>query len=362
VTSSVLTVTNGLIHDNDGFQGGGVATSSLAARVILDQTHVTSNTAIYGGGLAGFGTITVTHDSQVNNNTAIVGGGANIFSTGRLVTSEAVTFMGNTTSGGGPGGATGAGIHNEGQVVLSETTLQGNQAFNGSGGGLFNKAGATAQLSDVIVEANTASHDGGGLANGGALTLTASVILSNTAALAGGGITTTGTLNVLNTTLSGNSSTTGGGGIWNDGTATARFTTIVGNAGNASGGGIRDAGVFTLGSSLVAFNTGATGDDCNGTLESASFNLVSDTDDCDISPLGNLLGVSPLLSSLTLTGGTYVHELLYQSPGLDAADPNDCPAVDQAGNSRPIGAGCDIGAFESLALAPFRLFLPLVRR
>jgi len=38
--------------------------------------------------------------------------------------------------------------------------------------------------------------------------------------------------------------------------------------------------------------------------------------------------------------------------------PTYCPPTDQRGEPRPIGAACDLGAFERWA----ELFLPLVRR
>ena len=47
---------------------------------------------------------------------------------------------------------------------------------------------------------------------------------------------------------------------------------------------------------------------------------------------------------------------LADSPALDYAQ--DCPATDQRGYPRPLGAGCDVGAIERGAL----VFLPLTRR
>ena len=362
VSSSDLSVAESIIHDNAGFQGGGVATSSLAARVWLDDTQVTSNSATYGGGLAGFGTFTLTHGTQVSNNTAFQGGGANVFSTGRLVALGG-EINGNTISGGGPGSAAGGGIDNAGSVLLQGVELSGNETQNGSGGGLHNRAGATAELADAEVVSNTASHDGGGLANAGTLTVTASAIISNTAAQVGGGITTTGNLNLLNTTLSGNEGGLGGG-VWNEGAAQARFTTIVGNeALTSGGGGLHNTGVFTVGSVLLASNNSNTqGEDCEGTLASTGYNLLGDTDECNLDGGPDQLDAFPMLEPLALVQGTWVHDFSFLSPALDAGDQTDCPATDQAGNSRPIYAGCDVGAFESLALAPFRLFLPLVMR
>ena len=40
------------------------------------------------------------------------------------------------------------------------------------------------------------------------------------------------------------------------------------------------------------------------------------------------------------------------SPAIDAVVPNGCPAVDQRGTARPIGAACDIGAVEADSFVP----------
>ena len=46
-------------------------------------------------------------------------------------------------------------------------------------------------------------------------------------------------------------------------------------------------------------------------------------------------------------GPTLTHGLLAGSPAIDAGDAGACPATDQRGVARPLGAGCDIGAYEA---------------
>ena len=41
-------------------------------------------------------------------------------------------------------------------------------------------------------------------------------------------------------------------------------------------------------------------------------------------------------------GSTFTHALRPDSPAIDTGDPDQCPATDQRGVSRPQGAGCDI--------------------
>ena len=67
----------------------------------------------------------------------------------------------------------------------------------------------------------------------------------------------------------------------------------------------------------------------------------------------------PLLGPLADNGGfTQTHALLPGSSAIDAgnSDPAVCPDTDQRGVARPIGNGCDIGAYE---FAPM-IFLPLI--
>ena len=64
-------------------------------------------------------------------------------------------------------------------------------------------------------------------------------------------------------------------------------------------------------------------------------------------PAANTRGGDPLLAELTDSPGYF--PLLDGSPAVDAADMAHCLETDQTGKARPIGGGCDIGAFESEA-------------
>ena len=66
-------------------------------------------------------------------------------------------------------------------------------------------------------------------------------------------------------------------------------------------------------------------------------------------------GVGPLANN---GGATQTHALLPGSPAINAGTNSGCPSTDQRGVARPIGAKCDIGAYE----APATLFLPLIMR
>jgi hypothetical protein len=163
-------------------------------------------------------------------------------------------------------------------------------------------------------------------------------------------------------TVSGNQAETGGG-VWNGGQAEASFTTIAANDVLSGGGGIRTTGTFTIGSVLLADNESdnGLGDDCLGALVSLGHNVVRDSDNCDLTSLGpDQIDTNAYLLPLALVNNTWVHNLFFLSPALNEGDPDECTATDQAGQDRPIGAGCESGAYETPGYAPYQLFLALV--
>jgi hypothetical protein len=87
-------------------------------------------------------------------------------------------------------------------------------------------------------------------------------------------------------------------------------------------------------------------------------NIDSD-DTCNLIEPSDKPGSNPLLGPLADNGGpTQTHALLEGSPAIDAGENAGCPAEDQRGVARPLGNGCDMGAYES----PFSAtFPPLVQ-
>ena len=83
-----------------------------------------------------------------------------------------------------------------------------------------------------------------------------------------------------------------------------------------------------------------------GNVVSGGNNLVQD-DSC--SPVtSDLIGANAQLGTLASNGGpTHTHALLAGSQAIDAANDAVCPATDQRGVTRPQGARCDIGSYES---------------
>ncbi len=251
-----------------------------------------------------------------------------------------------------------------------------------------NNKGPTVALNALTLQHGKAAQGGAIFNDQGTLTITNSAIIANTATTSGGGIENAGgVLKVTNSTFSGNTASgpggATGGAIDNDahGTATIVSSTISGNtvmsqaAQAAAGGGLFDfatvANSVTLTETIVAGNTGGN---CNGAdigsanpngLASGGHNLIGvrhnnpadptcGVDFTGLAAAGEIVGtdaspVNPKLGPLGNNGGTTpTLPLRLGSPAIDAG--GTCPAgvtTDQRGVTRPQGAACDIGAYES---------------
>jgi len=122
-----------------------------------------------GGGVANFGTLTVTN-STITSNTGFEGGGVwNYFGN--------VTVLNSTITGNSAG--VGGGVWNSGTLTVTNSTITGNTASNYSGVANF----GTLTVAHSTISGNTAHYGrGGGMTNfGGTLTMTHSTISGNTA-------------------------------------------------------------------------------------------------------------------------------------------------------------------------------------
>jgi hypothetical protein len=256
-------------------------------------------------------------------------------------------------------------INAEARVSITGVTITGGAPVAAStaqqGGGILIGASAILLLIDSAVVGNSANVAGGIMATG-ALGMVRSTVSGNVATTgAGGGI---GVLNgaaatLTNSTVSGNRAETIrtglGGGIVSQGTLTLDSVTVANNRASL-GGGISQAAAgqtataATLRDTIVAGNVGG---DCAGSAAviaawQGTHNLDQDGT-CGFSAVGDKPGVNPLLGALANHGGpTDTHALAAGSPAVNAGDPANCQATDQRAIARPAGA-CDIGAFEYVA-------------
>ena len=138
-----------------------------------------------GGGIANAGTLVLRY-SALSGNVAGYGGGLYNGPSARLWVLGS-TILSNTATADSAGG----GIFNGGTRTLSSTAILSNttsnsNGFNGSGGGIFN--GGTMTLSSTAILSNTTTGSGGGIDNsGGTLTLTNSTLSGNIAPPGQGG-------------------------------------------------------------------------------------------------------------------------------------------------------------------------------
>ena len=306
----------------------------------------------------------------------------------------------------------GGGIYNVDTLTVTNSTIDNNSV------GLRRRHLQQLQQGHILADSRQLHHrrqleatgDGGGIANGGTLTVTNSTIDNNSAEYggvdsgtisSGGGIDNAGTLTVTNSTIANNSAfglrrrhrqrghadghqlhhrqqlgRGSGGGIFSDGTLTVTNSTIAYNSAESpgSGGGLVALDnlyvVSTLDNTIVALNTSgssATPDDIAGTVSSASaYNLIGTGGSGGLvnGTNGNQVGVAdPGLdpNGLQNNGGpTQTIALVTGSPAIDAGsnalavDPTTGQPLttDQRGALRgPAGLNAgttvDIGAYEA---------------
>jgi CSLREA domain-containing protein len=228
----------------------------------------------------------------------------------------------------------GGGILNEGTLVVDNCTFYGNNTAI-VGGAVLNQGAATLSVNNSTFSGNHASGNGGAIEAIGTL--------SN--------------ISVTNSTFSGNTTDSFGGAISNLGALSLINSTFSGNSGLQGVGGIQNFGTLNLANTILAKDT--PGGDCSnqGTINPSGVNLVGDGS-CSVP--GALSG-DPMLGPLANNGGpTMTMALLPGSPAIDSADESICAAapvnnLDQRGQPRSTDGKCDIGAYESVPLADFKM-------
>ncbi|MDH5636938.1 MAG: right-handed parallel beta-helix repeat-containing protein, partial [Nitrospinota bacterium] len=179
-----------------------------------------------------------------------------------IVVAVAVVIDGVTIQNGLQLNQDGGGVFNGGSLTVTNSIISGNTTTptSHSGGGIVNPIGSTLLVTDSTITANSSSK-GHGIGNSGSATVIRTNIVDNNASTnAGGGIYNDGTLLVSDSVISGNREFEGGGGIYNLGTATVNTTTISGNSGFRGGGICNDTGgTMTLNSCTLNGNSGWVG-------------------------------------------------------------------------------------------------------
>lgn len=266
-----------------------------------------------GGGLRNDGTTYLLYSIVRNNSTAPSGWGGGIFNDGLLMQITQSIIEGNTASSGG-------GILNRGRYfTMTYSTIQGNYAGGlGYGGGLHNDFGASAA---IVSESAIINNDTNGVSS------------------TGDGVSNAGQLRLQNVTISGNE----GDGVESvSGTVEVFFSTVVNNG---RYGIVGPPANSHIGNSILEGNW----QNCSGggTLPASNgYNISSDAT-CAFSSPGDLNSLASQIGPLASNGGpTMTHVLNAGSPALDSVNSAECPGIDQRSVARPQGTGCDRGAYE----------------
>ena len=309
-----LTMTDCVVHANYG----GISSEGV---LVVDNSSITDNASFGNHGIGSSGTL-VLRNSIVSGNS-----NTNI-----------------DTHGGGI-------IIYTGDATIIDSTVSGNkqQGGQGSGAGIRTREGTTLMMSGSTVSGNQAWGYAGGLSISGSAYISNSTISGNKALYSStGGIYVhgPGVVAIVGSTISGNTAATMRAGIYSQGHVTL-YNTIV--AGNTSPGNADDV------------SAGA-----GGVFESASANNLIGIGDASVTIVdgvnGNQVGtagdpIDPMLGSRADNGGpTLTHALLSGSPAINAGDnslakdaENQPEDTDQRGSGydRIVDGTVDIGAVEA---------------
>jgi hypothetical protein len=376
--------------------GGGAALN--AGGVLWFENSVLSGNAAHqimghdgiGGAILSTGGDLHVSNTTVNGNASIRTGAGIAVLGGTATLSHSIVSGNEPHPGNSPNSQVlwGYGIYIENaNVSIDHSTVSGNtstfsfEPFVVHGRGIFNSNGTVSITNSAVVENTDQLTDpsrthlagaGGGIYNGGAMSIADSTIAGNGAGTLGGGIANFGKLTLQSVTVARNQvygvsqeymfggdgisyppdcllvgepppphltgCFIGGGGIWTDPAAT---TTVL--------------------STVVALNTlsgsapnGVFGPDCGGPMISNGYNAIGVTTDCQLQnpAAGDQLGVDATLGGLTDDGKpAHAHvPILSGSPLIDAGG-TGCSVRDQIAAPRTDGdhdgvVECDVGAVE----------------
>ncbi len=357
------------------------------------QAATALSNAVAAGGVISFNCgpnpVTILSNTNATDKTVVVNGGGLVtlngedlrqlffvFGTGNLTLNNISLFDGNASQGGAiyidtqaqatinggfitsSGANDGGGIYNKGALTINYATLGSNIA-SGNGGGIYNNGGIV-NITDSYLVSNQAQNGGGVYTLNGQLTLLRSAVRGSVIGNFGGGVYAAGPTTIINATFSNNRAARGGG-LYTAANTTVVNATFNENRADLGGAIYHQAATTSVKNTILTGSLNTAGNsaslNCDGpTLTTQGRNIVGDNS-CVPNPsaVGDLLATdaqlgvwigSPLRGYIPAEG----------SPALDYAQ--DCPATDQRGYPRPLGAGCDVGAIERGQL----LYLPFTQR
>jgi len=356
--SGILSIIHSTLSGNyaQGSNGpGGGAILNNGALTVFEST-LNSNGAMDtdsggGGGILNFGTLSIV-GSTIKNNYAYgksglpygqVGGGAKTaFGGGIFVKSGDVAISNSTFSGNAVTGGSGPAALNFGQT--------GGSGAEGAGGGISVENGSVAVINSTFV---------GNIAQGGSPGCGYSACGSAGTGSGGASFVAGGSVALTNVTLAGNQASGGyhsaGAVFVSRGSVALVNASVVLNkvltndTGGFSCGGIYNdfVGSVSLLNCLICSNYSRSEPDLQGQFSSQGFNLIGEPNGASGLSPNDLITNYPGIGLLQANGGpTFTHDLLPDSPAIDAGRAFGAPSFDQRGVPRPYGAAVDIGAVE----------------
>lgn len=264
----------------------------------------------------------------------------------RVHPNRAAAISGLTIRNGFVATGFGGGIDNGGSLTVSNAAIVSNDG--GFGGGIANEAESTLTVTNSTIGLNSAPGTAGGIFSVGSLTILNSTISQNATNAAGGGVTVEGgTAFVRNSVIYGNSAN-GGGGIANFGALYVIDSTITENNTSGEGGGIYNNNIANVYSSSIVYNgadTDRTGASAGGVFNEsgATFALRNTL------VAGNIVDNAPIYDDCTGTLDSYGRSLFWHVAG--------CTVTVVTGAKGTLNSLSDLGPLQDNGGPTFRLEL-----
>jgi len=229
-------------------------------------------------------------------------------------------------------------VQNGGELKVSNSEFSGNAAV--AGGAISVWSGSILVIGDSVFRGNRAEESGGAIEIYGSdteVTIERSSIVENRAGFEGGAIASLfADVDIINTTISDNWAEVGAGLSLGGPKSHHLLQHVTLTQNNA-----RRGAALSSGANVYIRNSIVTGSisvgDCY-ILWATSTNIIEDDECLDV------IKSDPKLDDLS--GENLHHPPLEGSPAINAADPDDCPPLDQLGNLRMQDGSCDLGAVE----------------
>lgn len=391
------TFTNTNIDHNSALSGGGVHGEMINGHApylgLSSYADVFNNTIQSGGdGFGGGvflkeGSLDLTNSSDIYSNEATEGGGVYLLSSTLTSTGEFSEIMYNKATGNGGG----IFAFNSTINLNLDTELFHNQAGTsgtGSGGGAYLENSNLWSDRAQITYNTAASHGGGVYANNTSLldmdpgglpctdTFCSQLSHNTTTVNYGGGVMAATNSEVdLSQTYVDSNTANYGGGIYATTSQVILYNVLM--IRNDASGSVGDAIRLFNSSSLTARHNTLANNNAGGTATGHAINLLDSTvaminsiiwgHSYSLDNAAQTIDYSDIQGGYTGTGNINQDPDFISPADLNFRIPRTSPAVDACpgvlmvdldGNSRPIGAGHDMGAYEAL----IKVYIPLIRR